>query len=77
MFVVFETQMYHIRWRSAELLQTCACLRQATRAFEEVFHASFFDLFYLDSFAVHGYCVGTGCPAVSRDLDCDSGWNID
>jgi hypothetical protein len=69
--------MYHNRWLNAELLQSSACLRQATGAFEEVFHASFFDLLYLDSFAVRRYCPGTGGPAVFRNRDSDPGWSFD
>jgi hypothetical protein len=76
MVTLFEPQMYRNRC-NAELLQNCACLRQATRAVEEVFHASFISLFFRAGFAMRRYCPGTDGCTVFRDSDSDPGWNFD
>src|SRR6266850_3303113 len=73
---LFEPHTYHNRCK-AELLQNCACLRQATRAVEEVFHASFISLFFRAGFAMRRYCAGTDGRTVFRDSDSDPGWNFD
>jgi hypothetical protein len=76
MVTLFEPSMYKHRC-NAELLQNRLCLRQATRAVEEVFYASSINLFFRSGFAMRRYCAGTDGRAIFRDSDSDPGWNFD